>query len=102
MSYNNETPNNETPKKGEIFVCHVCDYVEFYEILELSKSGKSIKIRELSTDITIEGYRTGTSLPKKAYAYNSKVITKKLDNNTFFIRHNRAERWDGHPVHWIH
>lgn len=95
-------------KVGDILVHsfgYNCTLVDFYKIVNVTKSGKSIKIRKLNSKMTShDGYgQAGKVVPDETFS-NNEILTKRIVPSEYFgymIKINdysHAYPWDGKEV----
>ena len=96
-------------KPGDIFY-HSYGYeqtnVYFYQVLSLSKSGKSAKFRKIKgIKVPKKGMMSGTVTPDKdCFEDNALPFTKRIteynDNPIAKMDYGSMAKWDGKPKHY--
>jgi hypothetical protein len=79
--------------------------VDFYKVLKLSPSGKSVTIQRINEHITENGFMCGMSVPAIPHTvsrHNGKPVTKRvnLTNCGYYVSissYSNAYLWDGKP-----
>ena len=97
-------PNQRTAIVGDIFV-NSWGYgqtnIDFYQVVGITKSGKSIKIRAINGHTTNSGYMCGDKTPKPNNFKSDKIFTKRLyyyENVPHInMEYGCCELWDGKP-----
>lgn len=97
-----------TPKVGDILVSswgYDQTNVDFYKVLKLSPSGKSITIQRIKSKVTETGYMCGNSVPlvpHEVSKYDGEPKTKRVNlmnegYNVSLTNYSSAYLWDGQP-----
>jgi len=95
-------------KVGSIFQCswgYDQTNVDFYEVLEISKSGKTVKVRQIRSHSDDNRYQPSVRVVPHRVPLNNEVLTKRLRppmgswGASFRIAsYADAYQWDGSPV----
>jgi len=115
-----KTPKRQQPvvdnalvKKGDIFY-NSWGYdqtnIDWYQVVEVTKTGKSVKIKRLNAKVKDSGNMTGISMPIKNswHSQYKKVLTKRIrvsgDEVNLPMPHGWCPKWDGKPKNssWYH
>ena len=95
-------------KKGDILVWksgYSMILASFYEVLEVSATGKSVKIQEIDSRYRNPAPGAETAVPAEEKRYTGKVLQKRVRSNecgeflTMRPYAGYVRLWDGHPVH---
>lgn len=110
---NTATVNIVSPKVGDILVCswgYDQTNVDFYKVLSLSPSGKSVSIQRINSIIKEDGFMCGKSVPAVPHTvsnYRGEIMTKraKIMQDGYCVNisnYSTAFLWDGKPeyVSW--
>lgn len=103
-----ETITTITPKVNDILVAswgYDQTNVDFYKVLKLSPSGKSVTIVRINSSVTENGFMCGTSVPAVPHTiskYDGEPKTKRvnLTDGGYYVSLNsysNAYLWDGQP-----
>jgi hypothetical protein len=78
--------------------------VDFYKVLKISPSGKSITIQRINTKITEKGFMSGDAVPAEPHTvadYRGEPMTKRVNftEDGYFVSmdYSNAHLWDGTP-----
>lgn len=105
---NTTTVTPVTPKVNDILVCswgYDQTNVDFYKVLKLSPSGKSITIQRINSQVKEDGFMCGTSVPAVPHTvsdYRGEPMTKriKIMEDGYCVNissYSTAFLWDGKP-----
>jgi hypothetical protein len=81
--------------------------IDWYQVVSLTKSGKSVKVRPIAGKMKETGFMSGITVPQKG-KFSGSAITKKIgiNNGEVFLKfpHGWTSKWDGKPKHasWGH
>jgi hypothetical protein len=105
---NTATVSPATPKVNDILVCswgYDQTNVDFYKVLKLSPSGKSVTIVRINSEVKEDGFMCGKSVPAVPHtvsAYRGEHMTKRIKfyDNSYCVNisnYSTAFPWDGTP-----
>ncbi len=99
--------NTITPKVGDILSCswgYDQTNVDFYKVVKLSPSGKSVTIMRIKSAVKENGYMSGESTPAVPHTFraDAKPLTKRVNSyeGSYCVTMNSystAFLWDGKP-----
>ena len=76
--------------------------IDWYQVVSLTKSGKSVKIRPIAGKIKESGFMSGTTTPKKG-KFTGPAVTKRIGihNGEPYLpsKYGWTGLWDGEPKH---
>jgi len=78
--------------------------VDFYQVVEVKPSGKSIVIREIAMDQIQDGFMSGKCTPKPSEFVGDEMLKRVSNNGVSFASYRGASKWSGRPMHnsWYH
>lgn len=97
-----------TPKVNDILVCSWGfdqTNVDFYKVIGISSSGKSITIQRINSEVKENGFMCGSSVPSVPHTvsnHRGEPLTKrvKIIDNSYCVNissYSTAYLWDGKP-----
>ena len=106
-SINKEKAEKKLPTtlmEGDILICswgYDQTNVDFYQVVKVNKSGKSVHLQQISSNVTSNGAlsMSGVSVPN-VDDFISEVFTKRVNSqNTIKISsYSFAHKWNGQPA----
>lgn len=74
--------------------------VNWYQVIEVKSSGKSVIVREIARDITEDGFMSGRSIPKVSQFVGEPMLKRVTQGDRLTINESQsAFPWDGKPKH---
>lgn len=81
---NSTTTSAAAPKLNDILVCswgYDQTNVDFYKVISITPSGKSVTIQRINSSVTEDGFMCGKSVPAVPHTvskYNGEPMTKRV------------------------
>ena len=71
---------------------------QFYQVVEVKPSGKSVMIREIAQEQTTTGFMCGQAMPIKD-KFRGEAFLKRAAEDSVRMDYSSARKWDGRPVY---
>ena len=73
--------------------------VEFFQVVGVTKTGKSVKVKRIVPEIVDGNVMVGTVTAKKDNFVNGEILTRRLNDGSFVVsNYSSAYKWSGEPI----